>query len=326
MAKNVGEKIRLLRVKANLSQEELAQKLYFSNSTISNWEKGLREVSMENLQNLATFFGVKVSYFIDQHSQIEYIHENSFQQIKFKEITISKKYFYLLLSAMLFNALLIFIPFENRDIPLTLNILFWMLIMVHAISRYITLDKRRTKNYLVPLAQKVNFISKMDIKECKYIYKISLQTYGLLTIYSFIFYLSMFGMFNEVTTDPMFSGLVVVFILFTFFLHINELIRQWITKAPKNVIPYNRENIDFGMYRHRTIVTTHYVGIIFFLICMNLFGVGFFHLEWLLANLIVGFFLVILLHIFLIKISNFFHKYQLVSDSDSGKNHDILSS
>ena len=76
MATSVGEKIRLLRIKANLSQEELAQKLYFSNSTISNWEKGRREVSMENLHNLASFFGVEVSYLVDQYSQLEWLLTN----------------------------------------------------------------------------------------------------------------------------------------------------------------------------------------------------------------------------------------------------------
>jgi transcriptional regulator with XRE-family HTH domain len=325
MATSVGEKIRLLRVKANLSQEELAQKLYFSNSTISNWEKGLREVSMENLHNLASFFGVKVSYFVDQYSQIEYSAKTSFQQIKFKEIVISKKYFYLLLSAMLVNALLIFIPFQSRDIVLTINVIFWIGMIIQTISRYLTLDKLRTKNYLVPLSQKVIFISKTDPKEGKRIYRIILQTYGLLSIYSFIYYVSMFGMFNEARQDPMFSGLVIVFIFFTFFIHTNELIRQWIFKAPKSKLPYSRENIDFGMYRHRFMVTTHYVGIIFFLIIMNAFGYDFFQLEWLLTNLIVGFFLVIILHLFLIKTTQFYNKYQLVSDSENGLNTDILS-
>ena len=222
MATSVGEKIRLLRIKANLSQEELAQKLYFSNSTISNWEKGLREVSMENLHNLASFFGVKVSYFVDQYSQIEYSTKDSFQQIKFKEIVISKRYFYLLLSAMLFNALLIFIPFNSRDIVLTINIIFWIGLIIHSFSLYLTLEKLRTKNYLVPLSQKVIFISKTDPKEGKRIYSLILQTYSFLTIYSFIYYVSIFGMFNEAIHDPMFSGLEIVFIfLHSFFIPMN---------------------------------------------------------------------------------------------------------
>jgi transcriptional regulator with XRE-family HTH domain len=67
--KQVGEKIKFLRIQAKLSQEELAQKLYFSNSTISNWEKGLREVSMENLHNLANFFWSKGYLFLRRLSQ-----------------------------------------------------------------------------------------------------------------------------------------------------------------------------------------------------------------------------------------------------------------
>lgn len=325
MANNVGEKIKLLRVKANLSQEELAQKLYFSNSTISNWEKGLREVSMENLHNLAHFFGVKVSYFIDQYSQVEYNTKDSFQQIKYKEILVSKKYFYLLLISMFFNAVFIFPPFENRDILITINILFWIGMMIQAISRYSTLDKQRTKNFLIPLNTQVHFVCQVTQKESKYIFQIILRTYASLTIFTFFLYLSIFGMFNQASSDPIFSGLVIVFILFTFFLHINEFIRQMLAGIPKNKQEYNRENIDFGMYRHRSMVTTHYVGIIFFLIFMNAFGINFFQFEWLITNLIFSFVLVIALHLFLIKITSFYNKFKLVSDSQNGKVQDTLS-
>lgn len=135
----------------------------------------------------------------------------------------------------------------------------------------------------------------------------------------------MFGMFNEARPDPTFSGLVIVFILFTFFLHFNELIRQMITGIPKNKQEYNRESIDFGMYRHRFMVTTHYVGVIFLLIFMNAFGIDFFQLEWLIINLIFSFVLVLGLHLFLIKTTSFYNKYKLISDSQFGKSQDTLS-
>jgi transcriptional regulator with XRE-family HTH domain len=325
MANNVGEKIKLLRVKANLSQEELAKKLYFSNSTISNWEKGLREVSMENLNKLASFFGVKVSYFIDQYSQIEHNSNTSFQQIKYKDIVVSKKYFYIVLIAMFFNVLLIFFPFQARDIPLTMNILFWIAMMIHSVSRYSTLDKQRTKNFLIPLNQEVHFICQKDKNELKTMYQVILLTYGTLTIFTFLLYLSIFGMFNQAMPDPIFSGLLVVFTLFTFFLHINELIRQLVVGVPKNKELYNRENIDFGMYRHRTMVTTHYVGLIILFVFMNALGNESFQLEWLISNLIFSFAFIVALHLFLIKITSFYNKYTLNSDSSDGNIKNTLS-
>jgi len=325
MANNVGEKIKLLRVKANLSQEELAKKLYFSNSTISNWEKGLREVSMENLHKLALFFGVKVSYFIEQYSQIEHNTNSSFQQIKYKEIVVSKKYFYIVLIAMFLNVLLIFFPFQTRDIPLTMNIFFWIAMMIHAISRYSTLDKQRTKNFLIPLNQQVHFVCKKNDKELKSMYQVILRTYGMLTIFTFFLYLSIFGMFNQARPDPTFSGLLVVFTFFTFFLHLSELIRQMVLGVPKTKEIYNRENIDFGMYRHRAIVTTHYVGFVILFVFMNALGNESFQLEWLISNLIFTFALVISLHLFLIKITSFYNKYTLMSDSNNGNTQDTLS-
>ena len=323
--KAVGEKIKLLRIQSKLSQEELAQKLYFSNSTISNWEKGLREVSMENLHNLSDFFGVNISYFLEDVSTPTKTNKDSFQQIKYKEIRLSTHYFYVLLIAMLLNAAFIFFPFQSRDILLTLNFLFWIGVTIQAISRYNFLDKQRTKFYLIPLGQHVTFVSYINEKESQSVHALMIRSYLALTVYTFIYYVSIFGMFNASMPDPVFTSIVIIFILFTFILHINGLTRLILSGRPKNKITYNRENIDFGMHRHRAMVTTHYVGIIFFLLFMNAFGFSAFDLPWLIGNLIVGFALVVSLHLFLIRVVSFFDKYQLVSDSESGKNQEYLS-
>jgi transcriptional regulator with XRE-family HTH domain len=323
--KQVGEKIKFLRIQAKLSQEELAQKLYFSNSTISNWEKGLREVSMENLHNLANFFGVKVTYFLEDSVKPEKANKDSFQQIKYKQIRISTHYFYVLLIAMLINAASIFFPFQSRDIVITLNFLFWIGVTLQAISRYNYLDKQRTKYFLIPLSQNVRFVNDASEKESTYIQALMIRSYSGLLVYTFIYYVSIFGMFHIAMPDPVFTSLMVTYILFTLFVHINGLSRLILTGRPKNRINYNRENIDFGMYRHRAMVTTHYVGMIFFLIFMNAYGYSIFDLNWLIANLLIGFTLVIALHIFLLRVIAYFDKYQLIADSAMGKNQDFLA-
>jgi len=55
-----GEKLKILRSKAKLTQEELAEKLYVSRTAVSKWESGRGYPSIELLKAIAKFFSVTV--------------------------------------------------------------------------------------------------------------------------------------------------------------------------------------------------------------------------------------------------------------------------
>ncbi len=57
---NLGTKIRELRKKRSLTQEELAVKLNISSQAISKWENGTCYPDMEQIPTLANFFGVSL--------------------------------------------------------------------------------------------------------------------------------------------------------------------------------------------------------------------------------------------------------------------------
>lgn len=64
--KTIGHRIRMAREQAGLLQEEVAEKLgYKSVATISHFEKGIRKISVVDLQRLAEFLDVPISYFFD---------------------------------------------------------------------------------------------------------------------------------------------------------------------------------------------------------------------------------------------------------------------
>ncbi|PRO65678.1 helix-turn-helix domain-containing protein [Alkalicoccus urumqiensis] len=54
----IGERIRSFRRKQEWTQQELAEKLQLSKSTISNYEKGIREPNAETLVALSRLFDV----------------------------------------------------------------------------------------------------------------------------------------------------------------------------------------------------------------------------------------------------------------------------
>lgn len=51
-----NERLQKLRTGKNLTQEELAQKLYVSRSAISKWESGRGYPSIDSLKAIARFF------------------------------------------------------------------------------------------------------------------------------------------------------------------------------------------------------------------------------------------------------------------------------
>lgn len=61
-----GEKIKTKRRELNLSQEELADKLFVTRQAISKWENDKATPTMTNLRELSEVFGVDMAYFIGE--------------------------------------------------------------------------------------------------------------------------------------------------------------------------------------------------------------------------------------------------------------------
>lgn len=59
-----NEKLQKLRTDKNLTQEELAEKLYVSRTAISKWESGRGYPSIESLKAIAVFFNVTIDELI----------------------------------------------------------------------------------------------------------------------------------------------------------------------------------------------------------------------------------------------------------------------
>lgn len=61
-----GKRLRYLRVKEGLRQEDLANKLGISKSAVGMYERDEREPSLELIQRISSFFGVSADYLIGQ--------------------------------------------------------------------------------------------------------------------------------------------------------------------------------------------------------------------------------------------------------------------
>lgn len=61
---NTGKTIASLRQKRGLSQQQLAEQLNVSPSTIAMWETNKRALKDESIKSLSEFFGVSADYIL----------------------------------------------------------------------------------------------------------------------------------------------------------------------------------------------------------------------------------------------------------------------
>lgn len=61
--REIGQKIKELRLSRDLKQQELAERVGLSRATISNVESGTRGLSLESLHKVCKVFNVSIDYF-----------------------------------------------------------------------------------------------------------------------------------------------------------------------------------------------------------------------------------------------------------------------
>ncbi len=71
MTQNLGEKIRQARREKGMTQEQLAQALFVSRQTVSNWENGRTEPDYQTLTRLSELLGLEIAQAADESQQPE---------------------------------------------------------------------------------------------------------------------------------------------------------------------------------------------------------------------------------------------------------------
>ena len=106
----LGEKLKKLRTEAQLTQDELAEKLFVSRTAISKWESGRGYPNIESLKWVAKFFSVTVDELLSSGEVLTIAEEDNKRKEKhFRDLM------YGLLDLCI--ALLLFLPFfaEKAD-------------------------------------------------------------------------------------------------------------------------------------------------------------------------------------------------------------------
>ncbi len=133
----IGSKIKKYRERINLSQEELADKVYVSRQTISNWENHKSYPDINSLKLLSNIFNVSLDEFIkeDIEEMRKRINEYDLKEYNTLFIIFSIELLVMLLSAY---PLLRFFK--------TLGIIIWFIIVILTSYTSIKIEKIYKKN------------------------------------------------------------------------------------------------------------------------------------------------------------------------------------
>jgi len=73
-------KLKELRLQNNLSQEQLSRRLDITTRPYIDYEKGKKYPPVETLLRMAKFFGVSVSYLVDEQSELSVSEQTQVQK------------------------------------------------------------------------------------------------------------------------------------------------------------------------------------------------------------------------------------------------------
>ena len=79
-------RLKELRVKFNMTQKELAERLEMSQQAIAKWENGTAEPTVKNLRELAIIFGISVDDLLGNSRIIKTSHLCSYEPKKNEDI------------------------------------------------------------------------------------------------------------------------------------------------------------------------------------------------------------------------------------------------
>lgn len=153
---NIGNQIKLNREKLNLSQEELAEKIYVSRQTISNWENNKNYPDINSLVLLSKTFDVSVDSLLkgDIEEMKEIVSQGDVR--KFKTITniFGIEFFIMIISVV---PLFYYLEFVGMCI--------WVMFVIVAMLTAVYLEKFKKKNDIQSYKEILAFLDGKKLDE-----------------------------------------------------------------------------------------------------------------------------------------------------------------
>lgn len=148
---NLSKQIKKYRDREGFSQEDLAEKIYVSRQTISNWENERSYPDIHNLLLLSVLFDVSLDDLVKGDMEMM---KNNLQQVKFNKLGQVMAIFLILAVGSIGLAIKYF-----GNVGLIIPIVFWIIAMTAAIKIDIIKKRENIKTY----AEIVAFMENKDV-------------------------------------------------------------------------------------------------------------------------------------------------------------------
>ncbi|HDR8043328.1 helix-turn-helix transcriptional regulator [Bacillus thuringiensis] len=148
---NLSKQIKKYRDREGFSQEDLAEKIYVSRQTISNWENERSYPDIHNLLFLSVLFDVSLDDLVKGDMEMM---KNNLQQVKFNKLGQVMAIFLILAVGSIGLAIKYF-----GNVGLIIPFVFWVIAMTAAIKIDIIKKRENIKTY----AEIVAFMENKDV-------------------------------------------------------------------------------------------------------------------------------------------------------------------
>ena len=152
----IGKQIKKYRTEMELSQDELAEKIFVSRQTISNWENNKNYPDVKSLLLLSCLFNVSLDMLVkgDLEKMKEEIKEEDI--ISFKKLS---NIFTVFLAAM------ILLPIPLKMFVGNSGMVIWVLIAIGAIYYGVKVEKMKKNFDIQTYKEIINFVEGKDISD-----------------------------------------------------------------------------------------------------------------------------------------------------------------
>lgn len=113
---NIGKKLKDSRIKLQLSQEDVAEKLNLTRQTISNWENNKSYPDILNVIELSNLYSISIDELIKEDKQMLQYLENSLNTVKSKNKILKQMLIGIYLIIWVLSLLMFWIFVNGRDI------------------------------------------------------------------------------------------------------------------------------------------------------------------------------------------------------------------
>jgi transcriptional regulator with XRE-family HTH domain len=305
----LGDRLKKLRLQRGWSQQQLANKVFVSNRTISSWEQNKRDISYEQLTLIAKAFDINVQHFyveqpIPQTGQVASITLRSFKTLPNLLIL-----FYV---ATCLQYGLLLIPFSN-PLHITLLSLFgWIGIASMMGSHWLREQKKSTQTWLFPMHQHIVYEtsrSNASHRTMNWFFTSGLIVF-LLPL--FLYYGSWFVMLQRLETEGTLITLLSILFLVLLIAHCILILRSLVNQPFAKRLDVHSFNRNSGLRLLRAWVWGH-LGVIIILVIFSLnWPYALLPIELVILRLVNEAFLLLYIPSFYGRILGYYALYHLI--------------